>query len=238
MKKIVIVLVWLFVGTAVFAQKNEMFVSVDSGLFSYFGESPVMRTSLNVGLAGANSGYANNSYGAKNGFCYGVSASFKRITKRNTLYGATLGYQSLQSKADIVSVNIFSGTVLAIPASGEAYRVSNGLNLFLSVGKRFVVKKIPIDLVGGLNFDYIFKAKDKGNAKDITGATYTLSGERNTIKLDFSPRIQLSTEYKKIGVYAGYSMGLVNYYGMGYVGGGNASAYSKMIRFGISYRLK
>ena len=78
--------------------------------------------------------------------------------------------------------------------------------------------------------------KEIGNAKDLNNVEYSTSINRKTINIDVSPKIQLSTEFKKFGLIIGYSTGLANYK-EGYDGGTNI-VYSKNINFGISYKLK
>ena len=48
--------------------------------------------------------------------------------------------------------------------------------------------------------------------------------------LDIRPRIEFTSYYKKFGLTIGYSLGLTNYSDAG------LGAYSRMIRFGISYK--
>ena len=236
MKNLILLLITIYSVTT-FAQKNEFLVSFDSGMFSYTGESVSDKSIIILSdLNDLNSGYTNNPFGSKKGLSLGLSMNFKRITKVNTIYSISLGYQSLKSKTEIESV--FFGSLFLLPKNveGETFLISNGFNFFPSVGKRFILKEIPIDLIGGLNFDFITSTKEKGKAKDSNGTEYLTSKNRDETKLDFGPRIQISTEYKKYGIYIGYNAGIVNYKS-GYIGGTN-SAYSQNIRFGLTYRIK
>ena len=56
-----------------------------------------------------------------------------------------------------------------------------------------------------------------------------------TTSLDFRPRAQLSTYYKKLGLFFGYSSGLTNY--IRDASKGTPRLTSKMIRFGVSYQI-
>lgn len=236
MKKILVLLIALY-SSATFAQKNEFLISFDSGLFSYTGESASGKSIIILNdPSNFNSGRTNNPFGSKNGLCLGLSLNYKRITKKNTIYGINLGYQSLKSKTEIEQVYFGSTFLLPKDVVGETFLINNGFNLFTAVGKRFVLKDIPIDLIGGLNFDFITSTTEKGKVEDSNGTEYSSSLNRDGKKLDFGPRIQLSTEYKKYGIYIGYAAGLVNYK-EGYVGGTN-SVYSQNIKFGLTYRIK
>jgi hypothetical protein len=242
MKTKVLIFITSLILSNLYAQKTELRVSLNSGLFSFSGQSAERTSQLNI-YNQSNSGYTNNPYGSKNGLCYGFSLNLKRITKQNTIYGLDFGYETLRSK---ISINIVSGDFVSIfmgnpipmggkVASGETFLNSNLLNLNPFVGHRFNSKKFPIDLVGGFDIGYVLSSKEIGNATAVDGTKYSSSVGRKTINIDFRPRIQVSTDYKKIGLYLGYSLGLVNYKS-GYVGGTN-EAFSKLIRFGITYKI-
>ena len=219
-----------------FGQKNEFKAYIDSGLFSFAGESANKYSQINL-YSNSNTGYTNNPYGSKNGACLGFSLSFERISKKHTIYGITLGFENLKSKVEINSVNGYNGFLsFQKEANGQTYLKINSININPFFGHRFSLNKTPIDLVGGFDIKNILSTNENGNATSLDGARYETSLERKTIKLDFAPRIQIATEYNKFGVYFGYSFGLRNYL-EGYIGG-NPSAYSKMLRFGISYKIK
>ncbi|QKJ61910.1 outer membrane beta-barrel protein [Flavobacterium sp. M31R6] len=221
----------------IYGQKTELRVSLNSGLFSFSGQSAAENSQINLYDQSSNTGYTNDPYGSKNGFCYGVSLNLKRVTKSNVIYGIDFGYETLRSKVSIQSVNGFDGTSpFAKNASGQTFLNINSLNLNPSVGYRFNINKFPLDLVGGFDIGYILKAREIGNATDMDGIEYSTSLDRKTINYDFRPRVQISTDYKKFGLYLGYSIGLSNYL-EGYIGGVN-EAYSRMMRFGITYKLK
>ena len=143
----------------------------------------------------------------------------------------------MRSKISLNSVNGFDGTsTFPKAASGETFLNSNSLNLNPFGGYRFNINKFPLDLVGGFDIGSLLDTREKGNATATDGVEYSTSLDRKTIKMDFRPRIQISTDYKKLGLYLGYSIGLVNYM-EDYIGGVN-EAYSKIIRFGLTYQIK
>ena len=94
---------------------------------------------------------------------------------------------------------------------------------------------MKLDITGGIDIAHCLQAKEKGNAKAENGIALNTTVNRETIKTDVRPRLQLAADYNRFGVYAGYSLGLVNYK-TGYVGEVNES-YSGIFRFGVSYRL-
>ena len=91
-------------------------------------------------------------------------------------------------------------------------------------------------MTGGLDIGYGLKADENGSAIASNGTNYITSADRKTIKTDIRPRLQVSAQYKKLGLYMGYSAGLTNYKS-GYIGGTN-ECYATLLRFGASYLLK
>lgn len=235
MKKLIVFTFSLLIYSYSYCQKTELRVSLDSGLSSFTGESTGSSSSINV-YNNADSGYTNNPYGSKNVLSYGVSVNLKRVTKANLIYGIGLGYENIGSKTSITSASVYDGeNSYSVPASGKTIMSSNTINANPFIGYRFNASKLPIDLVAGFDFASILNTKECGDATDENGNNYTTSVDRKTISTDFRPRIQVSTDYKKFGIYLGYSFGLLNYMD-GYVGGTN-NAYSKIFRFGITYQV-
>ena len=111
----------------------------------------------------------------------------------------------------------------------------NFINLHPFAGYRLRVKPLTADITGGIDLGYCQDARENGYAESIKDLVVTTSVSRKTISFDARPRLQLSFGYKKYGAYLGYSVGLVNYKS-GYIGGVN-ECYSRIMRFGISYRL-
>lgn len=235
MKKLVVFTFSFLIYSNSYSQKTELRVSLDSGLSSFTGESAESSSFINANDA-ITSGYTNNPYGSKNVLSYGVSLNLKRVTKANLIYGIGLGYENIGSKTSITNISGYNiEHIFSIPASGKTIMSSNTINANPFIGYRFNADKFPIDLVGGFDFASILNTKEKGDATDTNGNKYTTSLDRKTINTDFRPRIQVSTDYKKFGVYLGYSFGLSNYM-KEYIGGIN-SVHSKIFRFGITYQV-
>lgn len=85
------------------AQKTEINISLNSGVFNFRGTAVEDYTFLNLNST-TNKGYANNPYGAKAALSYGFSSNFKKITANNFIVGADLGFELLRSKNDITNV--------------------------------------------------------------------------------------------------------------------------------------
>jgi hypothetical protein len=83
---------------------------------------------------------------------------------------------------------------------------------------------------------YILNLNEEGTARGEEGTNYISKRIIKNIKIDFRIRAQIATEYKKFGVYFGYSAGTVNYL-ENYLGD-DGGAYSGILRFGLTYKIK
>ena len=235
MRKLILTLTFLFFLTIAYGQKTEFRLSLNSGLFSFAGQSPESTSFINFSDK-TSSGHTNNPYGSKNGLCYGLSGNIKRVSKQNFILGLDLGYETLRSKVSINQISEYTGTsTYQYDASGQTFLNSNFININPFWGYKTSAKQINFNITGGLDFGYNLSVDENGNATAINGTKYETSIDRKTIKWDIRPRMQISADYKKIGLYVGYSFGLSNYK-REYLGGIN-EAYSRIIRFGMTYKI-
>lgn len=233
----IIFLVLLYSYNA-FGQHTEFGISLNSGLFSFKGPSAEKVTFLNVSQSPETTKYyTNNPYGSNYGLLYGISINLQRITKKNIILGISFGYENLRSKISIDHISFNSNGDLGtfnIAAIGKIILSHHFSNLFPNIGYRIKLKKFSLDLSAGSDLAYCLFAYERGSTKSEFGNKYKTSKKRSTIRFDFRPRIQATFNYKKYGLYAAYSNGLVNYQS-GYVGGIN-ECYSSIIRFGLNYK--
>ena len=143
----------------------------------------------------------------------------------------------LRSKVELRYSDVIGD--IASDFQGRTYLNTSFINLFPYLGGRFHLKEHAIDLVGGLDIATAASAKEKGVANSIPTDVFHIetSRDRTNLKTDLRPRIQLSTDFNKVGVYVGYAHGLKNYTA-NYDGGTNNGTYSRMWRIGATYRLK
>jgi hypothetical protein len=234
MRKVLLLLPGLLSIGTLFAQKTEFALSLNSGLFYFTGHSAVSASAINSTTE--LSGYTNDPYGSRVGWCDGLSAELKRVTRRRLLFGVSLGYEALRSQVSLTSVNVFNGVdAYSLTAHGHTILTSQFINLFPSFGYRFTPGKLTVDLTGGLDLGYCLSAAEKGKADASNGATFSSSRDRKTISLDVRHRLQVEVGFHKTAVYVGYSAGLMNYMA-GYIGGLN-SAYARILRFGLQYKI-
>ncbi len=238
MKKLFLFLFSICLLKSAFAQKTEFRVALNSGLFSYRGASSEGEAEIND-YFGQVSLY--NPYASKNGLSYGLSLNLERITKNNFIYGIDAGYEVLRSKINITHIFPYCDPAACVPASYEsksnAFITLNFLNLNSFFGFRLNSKNISYDLTGGIDLALSLKSNaiGSGTATRIRdNATYNVNGiEIKNISSDFRPRIQLAVNYKRYAVYVGYSYGLSNF-----LKNQNGESYSRLIRFGVSYKIK
>jgi hypothetical protein len=236
MKKLPLTFISFLFLTNIFGQKTEFSVSLNSGLFKFTGQSAVRNSFINYSNS-TNNGYTNNPYGSNVGLCYGLSANLKRVTKYNLILGFDVGLETLRSKVFIDRISGFTGTsTYEYPATGKSFLNNDFVNIYPSIGYRINLNQISLDINGGFDLAYGFKSTETGDAIATNGTGFITSLERHITTSDIRPRIQLSIAYQKTGIYIGYSEGSANYMA-GMVGGTNES-FGRLIRFGLSYRVK
>lgn len=241
MKKVFFTLTVLLFFVHTFGQKTEFRVALNSGLFSFVGPSAKGTTAIYY-YTQTNTSNSNLAFGAKKALSYGLSLNIKRLTKTNILLGVDLGYEVLRSKASIDKVYEYDGTTAnEYNATGQIFSDYSFLNLNPFIGYRFYLKYFSVDLTGGFDVGYCLSAMANGNATATNGKKYTtLDRERKSVSFDFRPRVQLSANYKKLGLYLGYSYGLINYlmFTKVEINVDSWRSLTRLIRFGITYKIK
>lgn len=236
MQKILLTIITVCTLTISYGQKTEFRASLNSGLFSFSCKSAETISFINYSDK-TQTGYTNNPYGSKSELCIGLSGNIKRVSKKNFILGIDLGYEVLRSKIQINEISGYTGSLTYnYNATGQTFLNYNFINLHPFLGYRLSTNKINFDITGGLELGYCLNTKEDGKATALNGIKYETSVDRKTIKSDIRPRIQLATDYKKIGIYIGYSFGLANYKS-GYIGGTN-ECYARLLRFGLTYQIK
>jgi hypothetical protein len=159
------------------------------------------------------------------------------VTKRNFLFGIDLGYETLRSKISIDRIDGYTGfSTYQYSATGKTYLNSDFINLNPFLGYRIQYENISFDFAGGLDLACCLKGTENGNATASNGTKYSISADSKPANIDIRPRFQFSAVYKKFGLYTGYSYGILNYM-MWLKGDGIWEAYSRLIRFGVTYQL-
>lgn len=212
------------------AQKTELLLNFNSGLFSFGGKSPTSISEIIENSYFPDKGYTNNPYGTKPELSFGFSWGVQRVSRKKNIFGASIGYETLKSKVDI---NTISYNGINRSASGRTTLTSNFIYLYPYYGHRFFYKKLHLDFTAGLDIAFCTDSKENGSATDSNDNTVTAYSQREQPNPDVRLRAQLSLYYNHLGIYTGYSYGVTNFTpSMTGVGEEN---YARLFRFGIIY---
>ncbi len=218
------ILLFLFFSKTGNAQSWELNGNINSGLFFFGGESAEKNT-IYVGRL-------NTPYGKRGGLSWGVSADLKRVSKTDFLYGLNLGFEVLRSRIKVTEDRLYDDVFSEINES--AYLNNSFVNTYPYFGKRFKLPNSELDLTAGFDIAYLLSSKEKIDF-DVIGGRSDHPIDRKNINVDLRPRIQLAFNYNRMGIYTGYSHGLVNYTPK--MDGANNQIYSRMFRFGLTYKI-
>lgn len=256
MKKHLLVLAGLvLISSSLFAQKFELSVQANSGLFHFSGKSATTTSQIIQGSAtGDPKNYTNNPYGKQNGFSYGGNLQGQFVTKGGFICGLGAGYEVLRSQVDIdkyTPIVYYNGVIFDItsndpsfPVKGHTNLQNQAINLNPYIGYRLQLKKVKLDILPGMDIGFMLKTRDKGKVKDNDGKVYTVDYERSKSPTDVRLHLGVVATYGKFGLNAGYAYGLTNYLS-GLVSTSNSnqgeagsfSAHSRLMRLGVSYRI-
>jgi hypothetical protein len=240
MKKTLLAIVYVLTVQQLLAQKFEFSVHLNSGLFYYNGATATHVSFINERY-NAEQSYTNNPYGTKPTLSYGVAGQIQYVSKINLLVGLQVGYQNMRSSVDLYMHKTpllgASPSATYLPAIGGHTIFSNqSINYNPYIGYRIKIKRAAIDLDAGLNIDENLRSHENGRTQSDNGPDITTNSDHNPKpSMDFGYRFELKANYLRYGVTAGYNYGTYNYFS-GYAGG-RPEAYSRMIRFGLSYRI-
>ncbi len=211
------------------SQRMEYLVSLNSGLFSFGGATASKTTFFNFTEIASHHGYANNPYGRKSGFSYGLSVTAQRVTKGAFLYGADAGYESLASRITIVNSNLSSTTY-----RGKAILINRFVNLRPMIGKRFnLAEGIIADLLIGVDLAVGQSSEERVVLKSPQGPEIEASNDRHIPSTDVRPVLMVRTTFGRTGLNFGYARGTINY--TEDIIGADREAKSRYFRIGLSY---
>lgn len=247
MKKYILILAPLLIsGLQLSAQKLEVTVQANTGLFHFAGKSSTATTQV---LQGSTTGdpmnRANNPYGSKNGFSYGGSVQVQTVSKGGFIVGLQGGYELLRSKAEVNKYTpiILNPTEYDIIANDPSFAVTGhvafqnqSINLNPYIGYRFQLNKVKLDILPGMDIGLILDSRDKGEVKDKEGNVFKVDYKRSKAPTDVRLRLGAAASYGRYGLNASFAHGLTNYM-KDMVGDASFNAHSEYFRLGLSYRL-
>lgn len=243
MKKIFLLFFCLVFITKVSAQKIEINVFANTGLFHYGGNSAASTSYINVG-SGSFQSYTNNPYGSKNGLSYGIGLKAQHVGKSGFIFGIEASYEILRSKINIDHVNPYYDTLLpwyditypTVQSSGQTFLQNTYFNFSPFFGYRFKFKKVKIDVLPGIDLAANITSYDKGKATGVNGLVYETDYKLNNSPLDVRLRYNAVANYGRFGVYVSYAHGLINL-DKKIANFGPTGLNSELLRFGLSYKL-
>jgi hypothetical protein len=250
MKKYLLILTPLMLsGLQLCAQKLEVSVQANTGLFHFAGKSSTATTQVLQGSATAADpmNRANNPYGNKNGFSYGGSIQAQLVSKGGFIIGLQGGYEVLKSKVDIDKytpiVYLTYQDFLPVAAIDPSFAVkghvalqNQSINLNPYIGYRFQLSKVKLDILPGMDLGLILDTRDKGEVKDKDGKIYKVDYKRSKAPTDVRLRLGTAASYGRYGLNASFAHGLTNYM-KDVIGDASFNARSEYFRLGLSYRL-
>ena len=240
MRSLILLLITLTLFGNVSGQKIEFSASLNSGLYYFRNGIATGSTVLETDYYSSGLGLILDPYGNKGGLCYGASLNVKRVFNNKYFFGVDIGYEMLSSKVNVSSVfevhqnaNTSSTYTLTHNLTGNAFINNSFINAYPFVGYQCKYDKISFDLTVGADIGYYLKITESGNVKKPDGTNYNVYFDpiSKYLDIDFRPRLQLTTSYKKFGVYVGYSYGIFRYASF------SKSMASRVIRFGVTCKL-
>lgn len=237
MKKAFLSILCLLNLTPAFAQRYEFSVHIISGLFNYHGSGANSESFIDKASNGIGSNYVNNPYGTKPTYSYGVAVQVQCVTPVRLLWGMQAGYENLRSSVDLYQDNHLPYTFYTVPPTVAGYNIlsSDVFNFNPFLGYRIKLKQVSVDAVIGLDVAVGFSTHQKGQTKADDGSTdyVDLSWGK---ELDPTYRFELKASYRRYGISTGYNYGVFNYNGRSL--GASSQVFSRMMRMGISYKIR
>ena len=247
-KRLLIIGLLLSSGARLYAQKLEVSVQANTGLFHFSGASATATTMVLQGSAtGDPQNRANDPYGSKNGFSYGGSVQAQLVSKGGFIVGLQGGYELLRSKANVdryypippltatTALLPIAAVDWSIPVTGHVALQNQTINLNPYIGYRFKLNKVKLDIMPGMDIGFVVNTRDKGEVKDKDNKTYKVNYDRGDTPTDIRLRLGAAAGYGRYGINASFAHGITNYR-KNWIGGVN-DAHSELLRLGLSYRL-
>ncbi len=235
-KAFLILLSFGFVSPAAFSQRTELSLHVNSGASAFVSNAPNDQSALvQYDWAYRTDYFADNPYGGKFALSYGLGVQVTRVTRGSILFGLQAGYEVLRSRVAIKDYFAPRATWVR-PATGIVSLEHHFLNAHPFAGYRVLDKAVTLDVTVGPEAALYLSGREKGKATLDGGQTVTINQRRRDIRIDGRARVGITASYRRVGLSAGYSRGLVNY--TGNLEGADREHFARFLRLGASYRFK
>jgi hypothetical protein len=180
-----------------------------------------------------------NPYGRKAGIPLVLEAQIMHPGKNGFLYGTGISAEMLSSRVRIDSMLVVGGDAWPVDpskyyfeASGSTRLTNIYVNLNPFVGKRWVMRSVNLDVLGGMDIAFCLSSKEKGSASGISDKTTLHSNVTYAHpSIDLRPRVQVQATVRRMSYMMGYSLGLVDHRTFD-----GLKAYSGFLRLGVGYK--
>lgn len=244
MKHLLLALPLGLLAVPVLGQQIEYSVRGGATFAQYHGNTAVGSTNVQDanGVPGAESSRAVNPYGQHLGVGGSLGLRVTRQEKFKLLTAFDLGYELLQTRADINNIN-YNSTVVAYSrrGTGVVRLYTQAVTAFAGVGYRLGggEHKLALDAMVGPELAYLTTAREsaKGNATDYNTSYSSDLVRTPDNRLGFRLRGELTLWVKKLGVVGSYSYGFTNHMPSSSATP-NPDAALAVLRAGLAYRFK
>lgn len=227
-----IALATIFIFTlCTYGQKTGLNFNAFTTFFGFRGNGTTKTSYIN-GYQLKSDASTNNVFGQTGDFSYSFELQGQQITKQKFIYGLSIGYEVDNSKVSIDSVIINDANKPRYPATGKTVLKNSFITFNPFLGHRFITSKISLDFSIGLDLAFCEKSEEK-IAINVFQDHPKFTNDRDKPAVDYRPRIQLKAQFKRLGIIAGYSIGLTNFSEKP-----NTKAYTKSLRLGLAFRIK
>lgn len=244
MKKALLIFSIITTGFTAHAQKLELSVQANSGLFHYTGLSAESHSFFIQGSS-QDLNYTNNPYGKNYAYSYGAGLKANWVANSGFIFGIQAGYEILRSKTTLTAFSpYYDPNTIHLDAlytgpytsSGNTILTSNFININPYVGYRFKFKKVSLDVLPGMDIGVGLSSKEKGNVYlTSTDQSFTSDRKRQKPPVDTRARLSTSVNYQRFSINLSYARGFSNY--TANMIGSNPKVYSELFRLGAGYRL-
>jgi hypothetical protein len=162
----------------------------------------------------------------------------QRVGRHHTLLALGLGYDWLQSRTGISTVDYYDGASnTPRAATGTSALRSQHLSGFVAMGYRFSCPSVAVDVLAGPELAFVFGFHEKGSGTYDGNQAWTTDRDRSGHSVvDPRLRAEATVWRQRLGFNASYSHGFWNY--QGGLMGASPQVYARVIRLGVAYRLR
>lgn len=214
------------------AQKTELAINAYTGLFSFRGNGATSTSWMTLYTPNTPGNFTINPYGNICSFSYGFELQAQRITSSKNIYGVGAGFELLNSKVNIDTINGGDLIYFQEAAAGKTILRNSFMTIHPFIGHRYRYHNSSFDLTAGLDVAFCLKSRELGQVTTNNKDYINVRNDKSKPSIDFRPRIQLKAQIKKFGFLAGYSLGLTNYQKQN-----DQPVYSSVWRAGLSYTI-